>query len=189
MRARPSWPRLCEVASTQEGYFTTEQAAVVGFSTQLLNKHLVAGRIRRSRRCVYRLAHIPVGDHEALVVWWLWSERAGIFSHETALALHNLSDPFPGQVRLILPTVRRARRIRAPAGVDLHYADVDDHDRTSVGPLPVTSARRTLADCAASDMSVDTIREALGRAIRRRLVTKREAEDIERAIAEAPMTP
>ncbi len=43
------------------------------------------------RRGVYRLVHFPVGDHEDLTAVWLWSEREGVFSHETALALHDLS--------------------------------------------------------------------------------------------------
>jgi hypothetical protein len=43
------------------------------------------------RRGIYRLVHFPAGQHEELVVAWLWSERVGIVSHQTALALHELS--------------------------------------------------------------------------------------------------
>ena len=63
-RAAPSWDALYEVASAQEGLFTTVQAADAGYSPQLLQKHLHAGRLHRVRRGVYRLVHFPPGDHE-----------------------------------------------------------------------------------------------------------------------------
>lgn len=50
------------------------------------------GRVVRVRRGIYRLVHFPAGEHEELVAAWLWSEPAGVVSHQTALALHGLSD-------------------------------------------------------------------------------------------------
>ena len=64
---KPSWDRLYEIASSQQGYFTTQQAAGVGYSPQLLGKHQRSGRVRRARRGVYRLVHFPPGEHEELV--------------------------------------------------------------------------------------------------------------------------
>jgi len=46
---KPNWDLLYETASAQEGYFTTGQAAEVGFSSQLLLKHIRAGRVTRTR--------------------------------------------------------------------------------------------------------------------------------------------
>ena len=62
--AGPNWDRLYELASGQEGYFTTQDAASAGFSSQLLLKHISAGRVMRARRGVYRLVHFPAGEHE-----------------------------------------------------------------------------------------------------------------------------
>ena len=92
---RPDWDSLFSTASGQDGHFTTAQAAEAGYSPQLLAKHLKAGRIRRVRRGVYRVVHYPAAEHEDLVVLWLWSDRTGVFSHETALFLHDLSDALP----------------------------------------------------------------------------------------------
>jgi predicted transcriptional regulator of viral defense system len=64
---KPDWDRLFEVASGQEGYFTTQQAAEAGYSSQLVLKHLHAGRVVRERRGIYRLVHFPAGEHEELV--------------------------------------------------------------------------------------------------------------------------
>src|SRR5699024_9909781 len=88
----PEWDRLYEIASAQEGLFTTQQAAEAGYSPQLLVHHIRGGRMLRVRRGIYRLVHFPAGEHEELVTVWLWSEQAGVLSHETALGLHGLSD-------------------------------------------------------------------------------------------------
>ncbi len=87
----------------------------------------------RVRRGIYRLVHFPASEHEDLVVLWLWAEQAGVFSHETALALHDLSDALPGKVHLTVPASWRRRRLRVPAGLVLHFADVGDVDRASFG--------------------------------------------------------
>src|SRR5271166_3711603 len=92
---RPDWNRLFATAAAQEGLITTQQAAEAGYSPQLLIHYIQSGRIVRVRRGIYRLVHFPAGEHEELVTAWLWSERSGVFSHQTALALHRLSDSMP----------------------------------------------------------------------------------------------
>jgi predicted transcriptional regulator of viral defense system len=42
--------------------------------------------------------HFRASEHEELVTAWLWSERAGVMSHQTALSLHGLSDVLPAQI-------------------------------------------------------------------------------------------
>lgn len=179
---RPSWDRLYEVASAQDGHFTTQQAAEAGYSSQLLLKHIHAGRVARTRRGVYRFVHFPAGDHEDLAVVWLWSARAGVFSHQTALARHGLSDVLPGQIHLTLPAEWRHRRFRVPPGVVLHHADVPPQDRLWFGPVPVTSPRRTLRDVATDAISPDLLRQAARQAIRRGLVAHREIPEVETAL-------
>ena len=82
-----AWDSLYQTASAQAGHFTTQQAAEAGYSTQLLLKHIRAGRLVRVRHGIYRLVHFPAGEHEELAVVWLWSEHKGVFSHQTALGL------------------------------------------------------------------------------------------------------
>jgi predicted transcriptional regulator of viral defense system len=179
---KPDWDLLFETASAQEGYFTTQQAAEAGYSSQLLLKHIHAGRVTRTRRGIYRLVHFPAGNHEELVIAWLWSERAGIFSHQTALALHGLSDALPAHVHLTLPRTWRSRRFRVPAGVVLHHADVPPEERAWFGAVPTTSPRRSLNDCARADLSPDLLRQAAQQAVRRGLVTTAELGDVEEAL-------
>ena len=180
----PSWDALFEVASGQEGLFTTAQAAEAGYSPQLLQKHLHAGRIQRVRRGVYRLVHFPPGDHEDLAAVWLWSGRAGVFSHETALFLHGLSDVLPARVHLTLPRSWDARRLRVPRGVVLHHADVAKEERAWVGPVPVTAPRRTLMDCIAANVAPDLVEQAIEQAGARGVVPQAALAQLRRTAEE-----
>jgi len=180
---RPDWDRLYEIALAQEGHFTTQQALEAGYSSQLLVKYLHSGKVTRVRRGVYRLKHFPPGQQEDLVALWLWSDRAGVFCHETALMLHELSDVLPARAHLTLPAKWRRRRLRVPNGVVLHYADVPKRDRAWVGAVPVTSPARTLADCAADHVSPDFLASAVSQALARGMVSRPQATAVERAIA------
>jgi predicted transcriptional regulator of viral defense system len=180
----PSWDALFEVAATQEGHFTTRQAARAGYSPQLLNKHVHAGRLARVRRGVYRLVHFPAGDHEDLVAIWLWSERAGAFSHHTALVLHGLSDLLPARVHFTLPNAWRTRRLRVPDDVVVHHSDIAPGDLAWFGPVPATSARVTLIQCARDGLSPDLLRQATREALARGLVTASELGEVDAALSE-----
>lgn len=180
---RPSWDDLYEVASAQEGHFTTAQAAAAGYSPQLLAKHLRSGRITRVRHAVYRIIHFPAGEHENLVVLWLWSHRTGVFSLETALGLHELSDALPARVHMTLPRSWARRRLRVPDGVVLHHADIEDADRTWCGSVPVTTPGRTLRDCAAANAPPDLVRQARDEGLDRGLFTRSEMSAVDEYLA------
>lgn len=169
----PNWDALFEVAQGQAGYFTTRQGAAAGYSPQLL-AYLGAKKVARVRRGIYRLVHFPASDHEDLVVLWLWSERAGVFSHETALALHDLSDTLPGKIHMSLPAAWRRRRLRVPAGLVLHFADLGDADRASFSAVPVTAPLRTLEDCLEAHVAPSLVRQAVRQARQRGLITAKD---------------
>lgn len=178
----PDWDHLFEIAVAQDGLFTTQQAAEAGYSPQLLAYHVDAGRMTRARRGIYRLVHFPAGDYEDLTVVWLWSEQEGVFSHQTALALHDLSDVLPAQVHLTLPATWQKRRLRVPDGVVLHYGDVAEGEQRWFGPVPATAPLRTLEDCAAEHLPPDLLRGAALDAVQRRLVGRDELAAVEAAL-------
>jgi predicted transcriptional regulator of viral defense system len=178
----PDWDHLFEIAAAQDGLFTTQQAAEAGYSPQLLAHHLGAGRMMRVRRGIYRLVHFPAGDHEDLTMVWLWSEQTGVFSHDTALALHDLSDVLPSQVHLTLPTSSKRRRVTVPDGVVLHYGDVVESERRWFGPVPATAPLRTLEDCAINHLPPDLLRGATRDALDRGLVARDELAAIDSAV-------
>lgn len=169
----PNWDRLFEAALGQDGHFTTRQAAEAGYYPQLLLKYLKNGRIARVRRGVYRIVHFPAGEHEDLATIWLWSEKAGVFSHETALMLQNLSDALPRKVHLTLPADWAKRRLRVPRGVSIHHADVPREERIEIGPVPVTNALRTILDCIDAHVSPELVEAAVRQASHRGLIDKK----------------
>jgi len=178
----PDWDHLFEIAAAQDGLFTTQQAAEAGYSPQLVAHHLRSGRMVRVWRGVYRLVHFPSGDHEDLTVVWLWSEQEGVFSHQTALALHDLSDVLPSRVHLTLPKAWQKRRLRVPDGVVLHYGGVAEGERYWFGPVPATAPRRTLEDCSAEHLPPELLRGAALDALHRGLVARDELAAVEAAL-------
>jgi predicted transcriptional regulator of viral defense system len=171
-RASPDWDDLYSVAAPQAGLFSLRQAVEAGYSPPLLEYHVGRGRVARVGRGVFRLVHFPASDEEDLVALWLWSERRGVFSHETALRLHELSDVLPAVTHLTLPKEVETRRRRVPAGVELHYQNVNKGDVTWKGPVPLTTALRTVLDCKQAAAAPDILRQATRQGLRRGLFTR-----------------
>lgn len=175
--ATPEWDSLFDLAQAQAGYFTTKQAARAGYSPQLLAYHRDK-KVERVRRGIYRLVHFPASDHEDLVVLWLWSEQEGVFSHETALALHDLSDILPSRVHMTLPTTWRRRRLRVPSGLVVYFAEIGDGDRSSFEAVPVTAPRRTLRDCIETHVEPRLVGQAIRQARSRGLISEKDEKQL-----------
>ena len=170
------WDALFERAAPQAGYFTLADALEAGFSPPLLHYHSGSrversgSRVERMGRGIYRLRHFPLHPDDELVPLWLWADKAGTFSQETALLLHGLSDALPARHHLTVPAAWRTRRLRVPPGMVLHFGDLMEGDVAWHGPVPVTSPSRTLQDCAAAHVQPDVLEAATRQAIARGLV-------------------
>jgi hypothetical protein len=75
----------------------SKQAASLGYRSNKRAYHVQAGNWLREHRGIYRLALFPEPARPDLILWWLWSRDrsdrpVGVFSHHTALSLHELSD-------------------------------------------------------------------------------------------------
>jgi predicted transcriptional regulator of viral defense system len=165
----PSWDALYELAAPQAGYFSASQAREAGYSLPLLQYYFGRGRLQRVARGIFRLVHFPAGEHEDLVVLWLWSGRVGVFSHETALALHELSDVMPATRHMTVPPSWKRRRVRLPDGIELHFAQVPASQTEWVGAVPVTAPLRLIADCVAAHVSPEWIEQAARQGVERGL--------------------
>jgi predicted transcriptional regulator of viral defense system len=178
----PDWDELYRTAAAQAGLFALSQAEACGYSSQHLQKHLASKRIERVRRGVYRLTHFPAGEHEELVALWLWSGREGVFSHETSLALHDLSDALPAQVHMTVPDSWRSRRLRVPEGLILHHANLSEQSRTWLEVVPLTAPHQVLAECIDAHVSPELVGQALRQARQRGLISGNEATDLSRRL-------
>jgi predicted transcriptional regulator of viral defense system len=168
------WEALYAVIEAQSGYFTVGQAKECGYSDQLLRYHRNKGRFQSILRGVYRMTHFPPTDHEDLIAIWLWSEMKGVFSHETALVLHQLSDSLPSSIHVTFPRSWKKRRLRYPDSVAPVFDDVDSEERRWYGCVPVTTPSRTIKDCRAAHVDPLIIEQAVEEGLARGLFSRNE---------------
>ena len=171
--------RLFGVAEAQQGFFTAKQAIEAGFAVNTHPYHVQAGNWVREHRGIYRLALFPPADRPDLVLWSLWSRNRnekveGVYSHQTALSLHGLSDLNPSRLHMTVPRSFR-RNSETPRILVLHRAEVSPADVESAPGFRVTRPLRTLLDLAEAD-NIETgfLRQALHQALERGLITRRQ---------------
>ncbi len=170
---RPDVRALETAAYEQHGYFTARQAREHGVSSQLLNHYVRGGRYEPVRRGLYRLRGFPTSEHDEMREKWMavGTENA-VLSHQSALALLELSDTIPDAVHLLVS--RRHRGLRRPPGVVVHTRP-DDEEVPTVwrDGLPLTAPARTLVDVV-DDLQPEQAAMAMQQALRQGLLTERQ---------------
>lgn len=170
---------LHAVAFQQAGYFTAAQALEAGYSYQAQKYHADAGNWVRIDRGIFRLPEWPADPDDVFVRWTLWSDGRGVVSHDSALAIHGLSDVDPVQVHLTVPTGFGA----VDEMVALHVGEVGTDEREARRGWAVTTPLRTLVDAAVSDASQEQVDRSMADALRLGLTTRRR---VLRAASDAP---
>lgn len=170
-----------ESARARAGFFTAGEAQAHHISPQLLRYRANTGWICRELRGVYRFASAPPTEHDELIALWLWSREEAVFSHITALFLHDLSDALPARVHMTVPPSWRYARFAAPGHVTLHVAELPEVDIQWLGYVPVTTPARTIADCIAAGVAPSWIAQAIAQARRRKLIAPAVANRLRRA--------
>lgn len=163
-------------AYQQSGYFSAHQARSHGISRQLLQHHVSRGRFERVRRGLYRVQGFPTIEHDDMrEAWMAVGVTDALLSHESALALLDLSETIPDAVHVLVP--RRHRGLRPHAGVIIHTRP-DDEDTAAVwrDGLPLTTPARTLVDVA-KQIQPEQLSKAVQQALRRGLLTAGQLED------------
>ena len=181
IRRTDSSRRLYESAQAQGGFFTTRQARAAGFHDNVHSYHVRAGNWLRERRGIYRLAQFPPPARPDLMIWQLWSRNRqdspqGVFSHATALSLHELSDVMPASLDLTVPPGFQ-RMAAIPDVLRLHRARLARRDLDTIDGVRVTTPLRTLIDVIADgEVASELLVQAVDQAIRRGLVRRRQLE-------------
>jgi len=175
MHDQPDVRGVEAIAYAQHGYFTTTQARECGFSSQLLSHYVRHGRFERARRGLYRLPGFPRGeDDEMREKWMAVGVNKAVLSHQSALALLDLSDNIPNAVHLLVG--RRYRGLRRPAGVVVHTRpDAEEVATVWREGLPLTAPARTLIDVA-GEIQPEQLEMAVRQAFGRGLLTARELD-------------
>jgi predicted transcriptional regulator of viral defense system len=176
---------LFEIAEGQQGYFTAKQATDAGYQLGSQAHHAKSGNWVRVERGIYRLARFPQSAEEQLVIYSLWSRNRagqpeGVYSHQTALSIHELSDANPAKLHLTVPTTFR-RNAKTPKILVLHRASLDGKAIEQRQGFAVTRPLQSIADLAAAEtVSRDIIEQALGEAQQRGLIPVREVAELRR---------
>ncbi len=172
---------LYQLAESQSGYFTTKQAAALGYASNKRIYHVRAGNWAREYRGIYRLKRFPEPERPDLILWMLWSrdrsdQPTGVYSHVTALSLHDLTDANPARLDLTVPaTFRRGAPI--PKVLRLHRGDVPPEDRETISGVPITNAMRTILDVwKEGSLPRPDLRAAFREAVKRGAITRTEIQ-------------
>lgn len=170
---------LYHTAETQQGFFTAKQAKSAGFTEKNHPYHVRMGHWIREYRGIYRLASFPRPDRPDLTLWFLWSRNRqdvpqGVYSHQTALTLYDLSDVMPAKLHMTVPPSFR-RSAPLPKTLVIHRAELSKDDVGKTLGVRVTKPLRAIADLLVeASVSDDLLRQALREALARGLVRREE---------------
>jgi predicted transcriptional regulator of viral defense system len=161
-------------ALEQGGYFTAKQAQEAGYGYPHLEYHVASGNFERVSHGLYRIPDLPAGENDQFIRLSFWSrnrhdEPQAVVSHESALALHDLTELLPGEVHLTVPPKFRKP---APDGCVLHKANLSPQDAEEREGFRVTTPLRSIIDVAAGTISQEQLDKAVSEAIRRGLVRR-----------------
>ena len=182
--------RLYEVTEEQQGFFTTKQAKAAGFAENTHPYHVRTGNWIREHRGIYRLASFPRGERPDLMLWSLWSRNRGeaaqgVYSHQTALSLHDLSDVMPAKLHMTVPRSFR-RNSKIPRVLVLHFADLPQSDIGTAHGVRVTNPMRTILDLlAGGEAPSATLRQAVREGLRRGLIRRSEIAEARQRLADS----
>lgn len=192
--------KLYDIASSQGGYFTTKQAQDVGYAASTYSYNVKAGNWIRDYRGIYRLANYPNPDHPDMIAWSLWSsnrkgEPQGVYSHQTALSIYELSDLNPPKIHMTVPPAFR-RNSAIPKVLVLHRGTFQKEEIEPKHGFRVSRPLRAIADLlTAGTVEMDHLQQAVREAFQRGLLSRteiersRQSDDIKKRIFELKGNP
>jgi len=185
---RTRMDELIAIAEENDGLLTSKQARNAGILDSVLVRLTQRGRLERTARGVYRIAHFPQSRFSQYREALLWAEANHgpeepevALSHETALALYGISDANPQLVHITVPKAVRLRRER-PKWIAVHHGDLHPLNVTLHEGLAVTTVARTIRDVLDTTGRIDLARKAVADAKRTGFIRDAEAVSLKREI-------
>ena len=169
---------LYQIAESQQGLFTAKQAVQAGYDERNHLYHIHSGHWIREQRGIYRLTHFPYFPDSELCLWTLWTNNRqgkpqGVYSHETALRIYNLSDLSPAKLHITVPKNFR-KGVGIPKILILHKAKLTSSDFQVMMGFRVTTPVRTLYDIVSANyLSEETIGQTIREGLARGLFPKK----------------
>ncbi|MCU1223068.1 MAG: hypothetical protein JWQ42_1161 [Edaphobacter sp.] len=184
---RTRMDELYALAEEHDGLLTSKEARALGIRDSVLVRLAQRGRLERTTRGVYRIAHYPTdrfAQYREAVLWAQAShhgpERIAL-SHETALLLYGISDVNPLRVHLTVPKSARLRR-KHPEWIMIHRADLIAQEVSQHEGIPVTTVERSIMDVLSTTRRTDIARQAITDALREGLLNSAQAGSLRRLV-------
>jgi len=139
---------IFKIIEQNKGFITSAQVADAGLQRRVLSELVAANRIYRVERGIYALPEMWEDD----MYFLQYQYTKGVFSNETALYLHELSDRTPQIYTLTFPRGYNAIGLKKH-NIKAKYVKVDTYgmgiiEKTSPcgNPLRAYNVERTLCD-------------------------------------------
>jgi len=154
---------LLELAADQYGYVSTDDARELGVSPRRLKLLAERGSLARVARGLYRFPPgvVPIAALDQYMEATLLPGGRGVISHETALAVYELSDVNPVKVHVTVPREYRIRRKALPDVFVFHRADLTEAEMTRHEGIPIVTPERAIRDAHAGHLGPALVGQAI----------------------------
>lgn len=158
---------LVDLAEAQNGLVTRQQAIdELDVDPAAFDAFVARGRLERVARGIYRYPRLPGVEHEPYQVALLRTgDPDAALSHETALAIHDISDVNPTRYHVTVPRPRRIRRSDNDRYV-VHVQRLTPRQVTWWQQMPVVTPTAAIEQCLAYGTPTYLLRQALERGAR-----------------------
>ncbi len=152
---------LWEIASGQHGYVTAHQAEMAGVGLVAIRNLVTRGTLEGAAFGVYRFSKYPTSEADPYMQAVLWARvPEAALSHETALAVYELSDVNPAQIDITVGKHRRIRRTDM-GGYLVHRQDLASSDVGWWREVPCVRAATAITQCIESGTPTYLLRQAI----------------------------
>ena len=173
-----AYDTLMDIAADQHGYVTTSQARRRSVTPNAIRMMANRGALERVSWGVYRVPTFPPSPFSQYMEASLWPAGVmGIISHESALAIRELSDVSPSKIHVTVPKHFRVRR-QIPRYLVVHNADLADEELARVEGVPATTVRRAIEDCHRKHLGPALLRQAIEEGKRQGYLRADEAQEL-----------
>jgi predicted transcriptional regulator of viral defense system len=152
---------LWDVAASQHGFVTAQQAAELGVGKGALQMLVQRGTLDRATFGVYRFPRYPVSEYDPYMLAVLWTRAPeACLSHETALDAYGISDVNPNRIHVTVNKQRRLRRVGGE-GYTIHQEDLTPEQITWWQEIPTVTPAIAITQCIAFGTPSHLLRQAI----------------------------
>lgn len=157
---------LRDLAIEHNGLFTRQQALDRGVSPEAVHSYVAHGRVDRVAHGIYRYPFLPGAEFEQYETALLRTgDPEAVLSHETALAIWEVSDVNPARYHVTVFHARRIRRADNDRYV-VHEQALTPDQVTWWEQMPIVTVPTAIDQCVADGTPTYLLRQALERGAR-----------------------